>query len=78
VVIVWPNHVDWLRDRGYRYLSFAGEMAMEFASLDEALELAGVFHPAAVEEIRRRGSPLVPYEVVGVNPPRDLAWRRRT
>jgi hypothetical protein len=76
VVIVWPNHVDWLRDRGYRYLSFAGEMAMEFASVDEALELAAVFHPAAVEEIRRRGSPLVPYEVVGVNPPRDLAWRR--
>ena len=49
---------------------------MEFASLDEALELAGVFHPEAVEEIRRRGSPRVPYEVVDVNPPRDLAWRR--
>jgi SAM-dependent methyltransferase len=77
VVIVWPNHLDWLRDRGYRYVSFAGEMAMEFASLDEALELARVFHPAAVAEIRRRGSPWVPYEMVGVNPPRDLAWRRR-
>ena len=77
VVIVWPNHLDWLRDRGYRYVSFAGEMAMEFASLDEALELARVFHPAAVAEIRRRGSPRVPYEMVGVNPPRDLAWRRQ-
>jgi SAM-dependent methyltransferase len=76
VVIVWPNHLDWLRDRGYRYVEFAGEMAMEFASLDEALELAGVFHPGAVAEIRRRGSSRVPYEVVGVNPPRDLAWRR--
>ena len=76
VVIVWPNHIGWLRDRGYRYVAFPGEMAMEFASLDEALELAGVFHPEAVEEIRRRGSPRVPCEVVGVNPPRDLAWRR--
>jgi SAM-dependent methyltransferase len=76
VVIVWPNHLDWLRERGYRHLSFPGEMALEFASLDEALELAAVFHPGAVAEIRRRGSSRVPYDVVGVNPPRDLAWRR--
>jgi SAM-dependent methyltransferase len=76
VVIVWPNHLDWLAERGYRYLSFPGEMAMEFASLEEAVELAAIFHPDAVAEIRRRGSPRVPYEVVGVNPPRDLAWRR--
>jgi SAM-dependent methyltransferase len=76
VVIVWPNHLDWLRERGYRYLSFPGEMAMEFSSVEEALELAAVFHPDAVAEIRRRGSPRVPYEVVGINPPRDLAWRR--
>lgn len=76
VVIVWPNHLDWLRDHGYRHLSFAGAMAMEFRSLAEALELTAVFHPDAVDEVRRRGSRRVPYEVVGVNPPRDLAWRR--
>ena len=22
VAIIWPNHLDWLADRGYRYLSF--------------------------------------------------------
>jgi SAM-dependent methyltransferase len=76
VVIVWPNHLDWLRDHGYRHHSFPGEMAMEFRSLAEALELTAVFHPEALDEVRRRGSRLVPYEVVGVNPPRDLAWRR--
>jgi SAM-dependent methyltransferase len=76
VVIVWPNHLDWLRARGYTHVSFPGEMAMDFDSLDEAIELAAVFHPWAAEEIRRRGSPRVPYEVVGRNPPRDLAWRR--
>ncbi|HEY2702262.1 MAG TPA: methyltransferase domain-containing protein [Candidatus Dormibacteraeota bacterium] len=76
VVIVWPNHLDWLRERGYRHLSFPGEMALEFTSLEEALELSAIFHPEAVDEIRRRGSHRVPYAVVGRNAPRDLAWRR--
>lgn len=76
VVIVWPNHLGWLGERGYRHVSFPGDLAMEFASLADALELAAVFHPEAVGEIRRRGSPRVPYELVGINPPRDLAWRR--
>jgi len=75
VVIVWPNHPDWLVERGYRYLSFPGEMAMEFASLDEAIDLAQVFYPEAVSEIRARGQRRVPYEILGVNPPRDLAYR---
>ena len=76
VAIVWPNHLDWLRARGYAHLSFPGEMAMEFESLEEAVELAAVFHPWARAEIRARGSVRVPYEVVGRNPPRDVAWRR--
>lgn len=75
VVIVWPNDVQWLTARGYRYRSFPGEMYMGFASLDEAVELAGVFYPDAVAEIRRRGDRRVPYDVVGVNPPCDLAYK---
>jgi len=75
VVIVWPNHLDWLSEHGYRYLSFAGEMAMEFASLEEAIELAQIFYPIAVEEIGRRGDRRVPYDLLGVNPPRDLAYK---
>jgi SAM-dependent methyltransferase len=75
VVIVWPNQPEWLIAHGYRYLSFPGEMAMEFASLDEAIELAEIFYPESVAEIRTRGQRRVPYEMLGVNPPRDLAYR---
>jgi SAM-dependent methyltransferase len=75
VVIVWPNHVDWLAAHGYRYASFSGEMSMEFASLEEAVELTEVFYPGAVADVRRRGARQVPYDVLGVNPPRDLAFK---
>jgi SAM-dependent methyltransferase len=75
VAIIWPNHLDWLATRGYRYVSFPGPMSVEFASAHEAVELAGIFYPGAAGEIRRRGSRKVPFEVIGINPPRDLAFR---
>ena len=75
VVIVWPNHVEWLLQRGYIYRSFAGPMAVQFESLEEAIELAEIFYPDALAEIRRRGDRRVPYEVLGKNPPRDLAFK---
>jgi len=75
VAIIWPNNIGWLAARGYRYESFAGPMSVEFASHREAVELAEVFYPHAVAEVRRRGSRQVPYEVLGINPPRDLAFK---
>ena len=75
VVIIWPNNIGWLAARGYHYRSFAGAMSMEFASHREAVELAEIFYPRAVTEVRDRGSRRVPYEVLGVNPPRDLAFK---
>jgi SAM-dependent methyltransferase len=75
VAIVWPNNIDWLAAHGYRYASFAGPMTVDFASHREAVELAEIFYPHAVQEIRRRGSPRVPYEVLGINPPRDVAFK---
>jgi SAM-dependent methyltransferase len=75
VVIVWPNHPEWLEARGYRYLSFAGAMAMEFASIEEAIELSRIFYPGGADEVRRRNDRRVPYELLGVNPPRDLAYK---
>jgi SAM-dependent methyltransferase len=75
VVIVWPTDPQWLVQRGYQYVSFPGEMAMEFASVEEAVDLAEIFFPEAVSEIQARGERRVPYEVLGVNPPRDLAYR---
>jgi SAM-dependent methyltransferase len=75
VVIVWPNQVPWLAAHGYRYVSFDGEMFVEFASHEEAAELTEIFYPDVVEEVRRRGWRRVPYEVLGINPPCDLAFK---
>jgi SAM-dependent methyltransferase len=76
VAIIWPNHVDWLAARGYRYVSFPGPMSVEFDSYPEAVELAEIFFPRAAEQVRRRGSRKVPFGVLGINPPRDLAFKR--
>ena len=75
VVIVWPNGLPWLVDHGYRHVSFDGEMLVEFASPQEAAELTEIFYPRGGEEVRRQGWRRVPYEVLGVNPPRDLAYK---
>ena len=75
VAIIWPNNLGWLAAHGYEYVCFDGPMAAEFASLQEAVELARIFYPGAAEEVRRRGQRRVPYEVLGINPPRDLAFK---
>ena len=75
VAIIWPNNLDWLAAFGYQYVCFGGEMSAEFASLQEAIELAGIFYPGAAAEVRRRGRRRVPYQVLGINPPRDLAFK---
>ena len=50
---------------------------MTFDSPREAAELTEIFYPEAAAEVRRRGSAVVPYEVLGVNPPRDLAFKEK-
>jgi SAM-dependent methyltransferase len=75
VAIIWPNNLDWLADHGYGYVRFGGPMAVEFASHEEAVELSEVFYPRALDEIRRRGLRRVPFELIGLNPPRDLAFK---
>ena len=75
VAVVWPNNIDWLAAHGYRHVSFAGPMMVDFGSYREAVELAEIFYPEAIREVRRRRSPRVPYEVLGINPPRDVAFK---
>jgi SAM-dependent methyltransferase len=75
VVIVWPNEVGWLAAHSYRYVRFDGEMFVEFASHEDAVELIEIFYPSAIGEVRRRGLRRVPYDVLGTNPPRDLAFK---
>jgi SAM-dependent methyltransferase len=77
VVIVWPNNIPWLEGRGYTYRSFEGYIELEFPSLEEALEIGAVFYPQAVAEMRRRGERRVPYDVLGVNPPRDVTYKMK-
>jgi len=76
VAIIWPNHLGWLAAHGYEYVCFPGPMSAEFASHAEAVELARIFYPRAVAEVRRRGQRRVPYDVLGINPPRDLAFKQ--
>jgi SAM-dependent methyltransferase len=75
VAIIWPNHLAWLAARGYRYVSFPGPMSVEFKSYREAAELTEIFYPGAADTVRRRGERKVPFEMLGINPPRDLAFR---
>jgi SAM-dependent methyltransferase len=75
VAIIWPNHLDWLAQRGYRYVSFPGSMSVEFDNYQEAVELAEIFYPQAADEVRRRGMRVVPFELLGINPPRDVAYK---
>ena len=75
VAIIWPNHLDWLAARGYRYVSFPGPMSVEFGSHRDAVELAEIFYPKAADQVRRRRWRKVPFEVLGINPPRDLAFK---
>jgi ubiquinone/menaquinone biosynthesis C-methylase UbiE len=75
VAIIWPNDVNWLADRGYQYLSFAGPMSVQFRSHREAVELAEIFYPGAVGAIRQHALRHVSFDLLGINPPRDLAFK---
>jgi SAM-dependent methyltransferase len=75
VAIIWPNHLSWLAGRGYQYVSFPGPMSVEFGSYADAVELAEIFYPKGADSVRRRGDRRVPFEVLGINPPRDLAFK---
>ncbi|MEX2540015.1 MAG: class I SAM-dependent methyltransferase [Actinomycetota bacterium] len=76
IALVWPADVDWLRAQGFNYESFPGEMFVEFADAAEAAAIARIFYPHAVDEIVRLGLERVPYDLLGMNPPRDVAWKR--
>jgi SAM-dependent methyltransferase len=75
VVIIWPNHLRWLVGRGYEYVSFPGPMSVEFGSYADAVELSEIFYPKGAQAVRRRGERSVPFDVLGINPPRDLAFK---
>ena len=75
IAIIWPNNLSWLASRGFSYVSFPGPMSVSFGSHAEAVELASIFYPRGADAVRRRGSATVPFEVLGINAPRDLAFK---
>ena len=75
MVVVWPNHLEWLVANGFTHLSFPGRMCMEFRDIAEALEMTEIFYPHATAKVRTLGDACVEYNVLGVNPPRDLAFK---
>jgi SAM-dependent methyltransferase len=77
MVVVWPNHLDWLSAKGFTHLSFPGPMWMEFRDTAEAIEMTEIFYPHAAADVRARGTARVEYDVLGVNPPRDLAFKKK-
>jgi SAM-dependent methyltransferase len=77
VVVVWPNHLGWLNAHGYTHVTFPGRMRMEFRDTAEAIEMTEIFYPHAAAEVRARGEARVGYDVLGVNPPHDLAFKVR-
>ena len=72
-----PQGSEWLAARGYAEISFPGELVMKFTSREEAVELAGIFYPHAVDEIVRRGRRCVPYDLLGTASPREVAFKRK-
>ena len=50
-------------------------MFLEFASREEAAELTEIFYPRAAPEVRRGGRCRVSFDTLGVNPPRDIAFK---
>ena len=75
VAIIWPNHLEWLAARGYQYVSFPGAMSIEFSSHADAVEMTRIFFPGAADKVRRLGRRGVPFEALGINPPRDVAFK---
>jgi SAM-dependent methyltransferase len=83
VVLIWPNAPGYLAAHGYRHLSFDGEVFVEFADGGEAAEMIELFYPharaaarAECDSCRAERRPCrVTYEELGVNAPRDLAFK---
>ena len=83
IALIWPRpeDADWLRERGFSWVALPAprEMGVRYRSLATAVRVARRFY-ARHPELRayllrwRRGE--APFEVVGVNPPRDFCWLR--
>lgn len=81
IVLIWPRPQDyaWLAQHGFSYVALGGreKMKVAFPSMQSAWEIARRFY-AGNEKLQKylkeRQRPVVPFSVLGVNPPHDYCW----
>lgn len=72
VAVVWPDDPAFFCARGFTYLAVPGEMVMRFRDVAAARRLCRDFYsPRAEAWVTAHDSAIVPFEVLGVHPPRD-------
>jgi FkbM family methyltransferase len=75
IAILWPDNPEWFIARGFRYQVCEGALEVRFRDLDTALACAEIFYSdVVVSHLQQTGRPIVPFELLGINPPRDACW----
>jgi ubiquinone/menaquinone biosynthesis C-methylase UbiE len=83
IILIWPRPEDyhWLAEHGFHYaaLPMPQEMSVRFRSRRSALRVARRFYarnPAVTRHLLRSRQPIVPFSLLGANPPHDYCWLR--
>jgi FkbM family methyltransferase len=75
IAILWPDDPQWFIARGFRYQVCEGALEVRFRDLDTALACAEIFYSdVVVSHLQQTRRPIVPFELLGINPPRDACW----
>ena len=81
IVLIWPRPADyrWLAAHGFRYVALpvSPRMAVRYLSLAAALRVARRFYArkrAVLRHLLRTRRPVVPFSLLGDNPPHDYCW----
>lgn len=84
ILILWPRTCDhaWFHEHGFHYVSLTGasHMQIRFRSLSVALRCADLFYgnkPEVKAYLQTTQKPLLPFTVIGLNPPSDYFWLQR-
>jgi ubiquinone/menaquinone biosynthesis C-methylase UbiE len=81
IIIIWPRTDDhnWFFAHGFHYVSLPIERSMYvcFRSLQSAFACARLFYahnPKVIQYLQSTKKPVIPFSVIGMNPPRDYFW----
>ena len=79
VVVIWPDDPAWFCRRGFTYLTVPTTTAMHFRDAQSAERICRDFYSdAAAGWVREHEARVVPFAVLGVNPPSDACRKRVT